>query len=221
MRDGRADSVDGLMQAFDEAEEQGLGKVFRPDDPDRKLHTHGAQPDPEELYYIALEYSATGKTGKAKEVLLRALELDPESVQVYVGLTGVYEQLGQRKKVEQCIALAWKLTQKEFRRWPRQLLWGIFENRPYLRAIANQAMWWHEQGDRQDAASLYTLLLRLNPNDSQGVRYFLAGLYAGKTPNDVDDYMEEGDRRQNWKKIDALLTSQNRRHHFWKDPQAG
>jgi len=53
-------------------------------------------------------------------------------------------------------------------------LWGMVEARPYMRARAglSQCLW--ALGKREEAVSHYRELLKLNPNDNQGIRYLLA-----------------------------------------------
>lgn len=52
--------------------------------------------------------------------------------------------------------------------------WGVIETRPYMRARAGvaDALW--SLGRREEAIEHLQALLRLNPNDNQGLRYFLA-----------------------------------------------
>jgi tetratricopeptide (TPR) repeat protein len=54
------------------------------------------------------------------------------------------------------------------------MFWGLLETRPYMRARAGlaQALW--ALGEREAAIAHYRDLLRLNPNDNQGIRYLLA-----------------------------------------------
>jgi tetratricopeptide (TPR) repeat protein len=53
------------------------------------------------------------------------------------------------------------------------LFWGILETRPYMRARHGlaQALW--DKGLRDEAVEHYQEMLRLNPNDNQGIRYLL------------------------------------------------
>lgn len=51
--------------------------------------------------------------------------------------------------------------------------WGLFETRPYMRARADLAQVCWELGDRTEALDHLRDLLRLNPNDNQGLRYVL------------------------------------------------
>lgn len=54
--------------------------------------------------------------------------------------------------------------------------WGIIQTRPYMRARAGLAGCLYALGQREEAAAHYQDMLRLNPNDNQGIRYSLANL---------------------------------------------
>lgn len=60
--------------------------------------------------------------------------------------------------------------------------WGLLETRPYMRARHGLAQCLWHTGDRAGAIMHFKELLRLNPNDNQGVRYQLAAclLEAGE-----------------------------------------
>jgi len=51
--------------------------------------------------------------------------------------------------------------------------WSLVETRPYMRAHLGLAQVLWELGEREKAVEHYRELLRLNPNDNQGVRYLL------------------------------------------------
>jgi len=51
--------------------------------------------------------------------------------------------------------------------------WSIIETRPYMRARANLAQRLWDAGQREEAVKHYWDLLRLNPNDNQGIRDLL------------------------------------------------
>ena len=53
--------------------------------------------------------------------------------------------------------------------------WGFLETRPYMRARAGLAGTLLKLGDVDGALSHYRDMLKLNPNDNQGIRYVLAG----------------------------------------------
>jgi tetratricopeptide (TPR) repeat protein len=52
--------------------------------------------------------------------------------------------------------------------------WGFLETRPYMRARAGLAATLNTVGDVGAAISHYQEMLKLNPNDNQGIRYVLA-----------------------------------------------
>lgn len=60
--------------------------------------------------------------------------------------------------------------------------WGILETRPYMRARAGLARCLWESGKRDEALAHYREMLRLNPNDNQGLRYVLVSLPAPSRP---------------------------------------
>ena len=53
--------------------------------------------------------------------------------------------------------------------------WGFLETRPYMRARAGLAGTLQQLGDVDAALAHYRDMLKLNPNDNQGIRYVLAG----------------------------------------------
>ncbi len=54
--------------------------------------------------------------------------------------------------------------------------WGVLETRPYMRARQGLADTLWRMGRKEEACSHYLEMLRLNPNDNQGLRYLLVAL---------------------------------------------
>ena len=86
--------------------------------------------------------------------------------------------------------------------------WGFLETRPYMRARLGlaQAQW--ELGRRDEAVGHYRDMLRLNPDDNQGVRYVLAAclLDLGRYEDLgrlLSDYRDDGSTE--WAYTKALL----------------
>jgi len=74
--------------------------------------------------------------------------------------------------------------------------WGILETRPYMRALEGLGVALAGQGSDEDAIECYEKMLRLNPNDNQGVRSILAEmLYAAGRFGELKELFEkyEGD----------------------------
>ncbi len=74
--------------------------------------------------------------------------------------------------------------------------WGFHETRPYMRACQGLAVALADAGQISDAIEQYREMLRLNPNDNQGVRYELVPLLLEQDRDAeaievLDEYPEE------------------------------
>jgi len=174
-----------------------------------------------DYYYDAMECLECGKSHakEALKLLEAALEIDKNYVQTYIGLVSVYSVLGKKEKMEKMIKIAYKKTLQKFSKWPNKMLWGHLENRAYLRAIQYRAdLYWDNKEDEQ-AIELFRLLLKLNPNDNQGARYEIAGLYAGLCGTDINNMFDYGNENQDWSALKKLVSEQNKKYKFWKEPK--
>jgi tetratricopeptide (TPR) repeat protein len=63
--------------------------------------------------------------------------------------------------------------------------WGFLETRPYMRARAGLASALSKLGDVDGAIGHFRDMLRLNPNDNQGIRYLLAGCLLRRGDDDA------------------------------------
>lgn len=83
------------------------------------------------------------------------------------------------------------------------LFWGLLQTRPYMRARHELALALWNGGDRDKAVGHYHEMLRLNPNDNQGIRYLLmdALLELGREAEAVvllKRYKEDGSAAWAW-----------------------
>jgi tetratricopeptide (TPR) repeat protein len=86
--------------------------------------------------------------------------------------------------------------------------WGLLETRPYMRAKQGLAQTLWALGNREEAVEHYRSMLRLNPNDNQGVRYGLATwLLALGAEEELEALLAqyEGDSFAGWTYTRALL----------------
>jgi tetratricopeptide (TPR) repeat protein len=86
--------------------------------------------------------------------------------------------------------------------------WGILETRPYMRACQGLAQSLWDKGLRDEAVAHYRDMLRLNPNDNQGIRYQLLDclLFLGRDDEAADlitTYNGDGSGAWSWSR--ALL----------------
>lgn len=123
-------------------------------------------------------YDAWNETSLSKRVGLahKALAISPLCADAYVLLAEQEAQSAEealkfyRKGVE---AGEQALGPEGFKEYAGHF-WGVLETRPYMRARAGLAATLNLLGEVHFAISHYQDMLRLNPNDNQGIRYVLA-----------------------------------------------
>jgi tetratricopeptide (TPR) repeat protein len=84
--------------------------------------------------------------------------------------------------------------------------WGILETRPYMRAREGLAECLWMLGEREEAIGHWDDMLRLNPNDNQGLRYPLVGCYLERrnlagAERLFAEYPEEGSAMFAWAQV--------------------
>jgi len=124
-----------------------------------------------------LIYDAFDASGKRRFALARqALELCSDCADAYVLLAE--EAATSIEKAKDLYAQGVKAGERvigpEMFKNESGYFWGILETRPYMRARAGLARCLWMLGNRQEAIEHYRDMLRLNPNDNQGIRYILA-----------------------------------------------
>jgi tetratricopeptide (TPR) repeat protein len=104
-----------------------------------------------------------------------ALAISPDSADAYVLLA---EHSPSRKEAlklyEQGVAAGERAIGPERFQEAVGHFWGVLETRPYMRARAGLAFALWTAGRRDEAVRHVQDMLRLNPNDNQGLRYTLA-----------------------------------------------
>jgi len=175
----------------------------------------------DDYYYDAMELLSAGEIDGALDLLEKARKLDKNYVQTYVGLWAAYKDLmlAYRAEYKKHVNRAFLETRKRFPKWPKDMPWGYLENRQYLRSIAEKAFAEWEDGNKKEAEKLMRLILKMNPNDNQGIRFCLAGMFADITPEEVDRQTDRGNALQDWNERENMLARENKKHKFWKRPK--
>ena len=125
--------------------------------------------DAQDLMYEAFEAQGARRVALAQE----ALAISPDCADAYVLLAEeTASSLGEaRRLLEQGVAAGERALGPEPFEEDVGHFWGLFETRPYMRARAALAetLWALELFE--EAVEHQRELLRLNPNDDQGIRY--------------------------------------------------
>lgn len=126
---------------------------------------------------VAEAYMSDSKR-RRERLARKALEMAPDCADAYVLMAidapGPAEA---RPLLERAIEVAERaLGPRPFREDVGNF-WLLLETRPYMRARELLAYCLWRLGEREQAVAHYQELLRLNPNDNQGIRYVLAQCY--------------------------------------------
>jgi tetratricopeptide (TPR) repeat protein len=133
----------------------------------------GPRDEARELAIQALE--SPGRRGAA--LARKALALDPDCAQAHIALAiRAPDTDSTIEGFRNAVAAAERTLGPEIFEEGAGAFWAISATRPYMeavKALADVLLW---DGQYDEAADLYTELLRLNPNDNQAVRDLLAPL---------------------------------------------
>lgn len=135
------------------------------------------QEEAEELVYEAMELEGEAQ----KELIMEALDLDPNCI-------AAYHLLGDAE-IHPAIALAFfergimigaeRFQSEEYLKQNMGHFWGLTETRPFMRCLQGAADSQFFLGHIYEAMGIWTLMIELNTNDNQGVRYDLMLSLAG------------------------------------------
>ena len=123
-----------------------------------------------------LIYQAREEPRRATRIKLakKALKISPDCADAYVLLAEEEAQTLQQAVAyfEQGVAAGERALAEEFDEYVGHF-WGITETRPYMRARHGLAFCLWNLGEKTACIEHLQEMLRLNPNDNQGVRYTL------------------------------------------------
>lgn len=129
----------------------------------------------QELVYDSWE-AATAED--ACKLLAQALELDSFNLDAWLGVLEFadYPAAEQVELLRHLVAMGEHNLREEFKEFKGHF-WGVLETRPYMRARANLALLLIKLGRYEEAIAEHEGMLKLNPNDNQGIRYGLMACY--------------------------------------------
>lgn len=132
-----------------------------------------------EAQVIAFDAMEATSSATARKLAKRALRLDPDCVDALVVLNDL-DARTQKERIEglqKAVAAGKRSLGAKFFRENKGDFWMLIETRPTMRVMATLAGEMASVGMSLDAIAIYEEMLALNPNDNQGVRDPLLGLY--------------------------------------------
>ncbi len=161
-----------------------------------------------EAQQLAFDAMEAATEAQARKLAKRALAKDPDCVDALVVLAGI-ESDSPRKMIEglqNAVAAGERSLGANFTRENKGHFWGLIETRPYMRALEQLANLLRAEGFKLDAIKHYEKILALNPNDNQGVRDPLLGLYLATDDLEgarklLKDYKEDASANFAWARV--------------------
>lgn len=134
-----------------------------------------------DAFLHALDLFESDKPAQAEVALKRILDANPNHMDALFCLSMVYEETNRPLEAylacREVVRLGLNLLPAKFD-WKKSLLeWGFHENRMFLRAYLQLAMWMEDREDWKEAIQIYTNLLAVSPMDNLGVRHQLPRLW--------------------------------------------
>lgn len=170
-----------MQEVITEIQEQNFGSVEeinqflnqRLNEP--KKIPQGNKERARDLIYNAFEAVGNRRYKLAEQ----ALKLDPDCVDAYVIAAENADSLEEALTwYEKGMMIGEEELGKAFFMENMGHFWGLLETRPFMRAKFNYAMTLYDLGKISVATQHYEEMLRLNPNDNQGVRNLLFIAYS-------------------------------------------
>jgi len=144
--------------------------------PDKEDAAADARDQAQDLAFDAMEAASAAQ---ARKLAKRALALDPDCVDALVVLNSLDARTPAKaiEGLKRAVAAGERALGGKFTKDNKGHFWLIIETRPYMRALEELANMLRGQGRHSEAIETYEKMLDLNPNDNQGVRDPLLGLY--------------------------------------------
>lgn len=124
-----------------------------------------------------LDLLEQGKEEEAGRYFFNSIEIDPTYADGYNHLANIAWRKGDWKQAEGLYQKAFELAEPEVKDIPKGEFWSILESRPYMRALHGLGLTAWKQSRLEEAIGVFKQMLKLNPNDNQGIRYLIGPLY--------------------------------------------
>ena len=179
-----------------------------------------------EMYWEFIESEDAEHIEKSISILKNIIKKDPDYFDPYITLHEYYLENAEPDKAIVVLvegydrAMDLIMLDGEF---PDELLWGFLENRHIVRMIFNYALLMWRLEDTERAVSLMLQLLRSNPGDNIGARYYIVAILEGFESEEAFEagFMEDGEEYIDWQKQEEWFQEKIVKHKrvlgWWLD----
>jgi tetratricopeptide (TPR) repeat protein len=166
----------------------------------------------EETLDQGLDVLEQGNEEEAGRYFFKSIEIDPTYADGYNHLGNIAWRKNDWKQAEGLYQKALKSAESDAKDIPEGHFWVMFETRPYMRALHGLGLSASKQGRFKEAIQIFQKMLRLNPNDNQGVRYLIGPAYhqMGDLEEAIRWYEDNGDDPVNLYNYGLALIQQNK-----------
>lgn len=169
---------------------------------------HDEAETPEEKAQELIIQAVDAPERRARKLIRDALKLDPHCVDAYVLLGEMSDSLPSAiTEFRKAVAAGEQTLGQEILENAHGKFWRLIETRPYMRALRNLALSLWNYGEVDEALALYNKMLKLNPDDNQGIRYkLLDALILLRRHDEAVDLLDSfDDGMAHWAYNQALL----------------
>ena len=131
-----------------------------------------------------------------KRRMKQLIEEDPDFLDSYLLLYEILKDEGNSSEAERVLNDAYeralRLITDENGNWPDRLSWGWLENRHVIRTILNKAILLWENRKVDEALDLLRKLLKTNPGDNVGARFYILAIRMNMTLEEFERRFDRG-----------------------------
>jgi tetratricopeptide (TPR) repeat protein len=161
-----------------------------------------------EMYWEFIESEDAEHIEKSIKILKGIIKKDPDYFDPYITLHEYYLANDESNKAIATLvdgydrAINLIVVDGKF---PDKLLWGFIENRHIIRMIFNYALLMWRMEDKEQAVTLMLQLLRANPGDHIGARYYIVAILEGFESEEEFEinFMKEDEEYLDWQQQEA------------------
>ncbi len=179
-----------------------------------------------EMYWEFIESEDAEHIEKSIKILKGIIKKDPDYFDPYITLHEYYLANNESNKAIATLvdgydgAMNLVMVDGEF---PDELLWGFIENRHIIRMIFNYALLMWRMEDKEQSVTLMLQLLKANPGDNIGARYYIVAILEGfKSEEEFEvNFMKEDEEYLDWQEQETWFQENVIKHRkelgWWLD----